>query len=571
MKKIPRFLVLPTLVALLALALACSNQADDGPSLSEGIESGAQAASGAAPTSIPVLPEVVTEFAAAQESINDDWDEFHVGFDRWRASLNACDRTAAATALRQFASDFAEITEQARDLPGTGIARELPDNVILAANGEEASLRMLRDKWQPGNPALLENAQTERGNAADLLRATAIEVDKLEELDKPEDQEIAEDFAEALTEVDEAWDAFINSYESLEDDHIDLTAAEIVTRLRELSNEHEVVLQGLVNLPSDKVTDPVQDPLVEAAEAEEEALGDLLDAMRRQARAEQEALEMEEGEMEGDSESENGENGPAMSAEEGAGPSGPTSEDGNGAPQGAARDNAPNSLELGETSGQNSPAAQGGVTTPVPPGLAFPGSGGSGGSGPPQQAETNGPENGSSSNGGADYSAHFDTFEETLDASRSIRKQAARDLEAIIEGVSEEDKEALAEFTGAFDDLVRNWDRFHARFDSWVRTEGDCDRSGVVSELNDFNQEFSALSNRVGDLSQVSYLRPSSDLLAEAAEREGAALRSLTGTWAPYENDVYRGFDDERANAANLRRLADRRTQELMERNGIQQ
>ena len=568
MKIIPRFLYLPTLVALLAFALACSNQADDGASQSAGPESQTRSAPSASPTAIPVSPEVVNEFAAAQESINDDWDEFHVDFDRWRASLNACDRTAAAAALRQFASDFAEITEQARDLPGTGIARELPDNVILAANNEEASLRMLRDKWQPGNPTLLENAQTERSNAADLLRATAIEVDKLEELDKPEDQEVAEDFSEALEPVDEAWDAFIDSYDALEDDHIDLTAAEIITRLRELANEHELVLQGLENLPSDKVTDPVQDPLIEAAEAEEEALGDLLDAMRREARAEQEDSDMDEGDSEGGSEAENGENGPAMSAEEGSESAETTSEGGNSPPQGSAQDNASGNLGLGDISDRNGPAAQEGASIPNLPVLGFTGSGGSGA---PQQAEANGPENGSSTNGGADYSAHFDTFEDTLDASRSVRKQAERDLETIIEGVSEEDKEALAEFTGAYDALIRNWDRFHSEFDEWVRTEGDCDRSDVVSELNDFNQQFTAISNRVRDLSQVSYLRPSSDLLAEAVEREGAALRSLSGAWAPYENDVYRGLDDERDNAANLRRLADRRTQELMERNGIQQ
>ena len=159
MKIIPRFVYLPALVALLAFALACTSQADDSASQSTEPDPRSGGAPSAAPTAIPISPEVVSDFVAAQKSINDDWDEFHVDFDQWRASLTACDRTAAAAALRQFASDFAEITEQARDLPGTGIARELPDNVILAANNEEASLRMLRDKWQPGNPALLENAR----------------------------------------------------------------------------------------------------------------------------------------------------------------------------------------------------------------------------------------------------------------------------------------------------------------------------------------------------------------------------------------------------------------------------
>ena len=191
---------------------------------------------------VPVSRDVVLEFASDQAAINEDWDQFHVDFDNWRARLSACDRTAALEALRAFAGDFSAITQQARDLPGKGIARELPDNAIKAANGEEAALRMLRDKWQPGNPALLENAQTERGTAADLLRATAIEVDKLEELDKPEDQAIAEDFAQALKPVEAAWETFYDNYEQLEDDHIDLAAPHIVTRLRALSEEHETVM-----------------------------------------------------------------------------------------------------------------------------------------------------------------------------------------------------------------------------------------------------------------------------------------------------------------------------------------
>ena len=116
-----------------------------------------------------------------------------------------------------------------------------------------------------------------------------------------------------------------------------------------------------------------------------------------------------------------------------------------------------------------------------------------------------------------------------------------------------------------------DWDDFHSDFDDWVRTEGDCNRASAISELGKYNQQFNELSGRVRELSQASYLRPSSDLLSEAVDREGAALRSLASTWAPYESDVYRGLDDERSNAAQLRRLADRRTQEVMERNGIQQ
>ena len=168
-----------------------------------------------------------------------------------------------------------------------------------------------------------------------------------------------------------------------------------------------------------------------------------------------------------------------------------------------------------------------------------------------------------------DHSEHFDAFDETLDSTRAIRRKADRDLEDLVEGFSENDREALADFVAAFGELMDDWDAFHSEFDSWNRTEGDCDRAGATSALQLYNQRFSEIASRVRGLSQVSYLRPSSDLLSEAVEREGAALRSLSNTWAPYESDVYRGMDEERANADKLRRLADRRVQELLERNGI--
>ena len=559
------------LVVSLAVATACTSQPDD--TTSETAPTNHPATAGqVAPTPIPVSVELVEKFAADQQAINEDWNKFHADFDRWRTGLTSCDRTAAQVALRGFASDFGEITEMARDIPGKGIARELPDNVIMAADMEEAALRLLRDDWQPGNPALLENAQTERSNAAALLRTTAIELDKLEEMDKPEDQELAKDFAGALEPVDEAWDTFYDSFAQLEDDHIDLTAAEIVTRLRVLVEEQETVLESLEDLPSDQVTDPVQDPLIEAAEAEAEALDDLLDAMRKAAKAESIG---KDGDGAGKTGTENGDDGSGGNgAMQKSGSDGATAGAGenNGAPQGSSQAEVPGDIDPGHIPGESGPVFQGGVGStpafpPIPPIRATQ---------TPEDAEMGSGSAGNepSSTGDADeadYSPHFEAFEETLDESKTIRKKAERDLETIIEGVSEEDREALADFTRGYDDLIEEWDSFHSAFDRWVRTEGNCDRADAIDQLNQFSQRFSALGGRVRELSQVFYLRPSSDLMTEAVSREGAALRSLASTWAPFENDVYRGLDEERYNAARLRRLADLRTQEVMERNGVSQ
>ena len=522
------------------------------------------------PRPVVISADVVSEFAASQAAINEDWDQFHVDFDRWRAGLIACDRTAAEAALRVFASDFGEITQQARQMPGKGIARNLPDDVISAATAEETSLRLLRDQWQPGDPTLLEETQSQRASAAALLRTTEIAIDELQEMDDPEDREIAKEFSAALEPVDEAWETFYDSYADLGDQYLDLTLDEIVSRLRVLADDQEEIVAAIRDIPSDKVTDPVQDPLIEAAELEEEALGDLLDAFRKAARAENAQESEENGENGSAASTANGENGEATESEGSEEPAATETEaetdTGNGPPQEPAGNAATNAVDLGQAPHRSGPNTQGGASGPpaMPPGATQ--------SAPPEPDSdpgTNGSANMDSED--MDYSVHFDTFEDVLDETRPVRRKAGRDLEDLLEGFSEQDREALADFTAAFASLMADWDDFHAEFDDWVRTEGDCNRASAVAELNDYNRQFSDLSSRVRELSQASYLRPSSDLLSEAVDREGAALRSLASTWAPYESDVYRGLDEERSNADKLRRLAARRTQELMERNGIQQ
>ncbi len=554
---------LPVLPFLLALAMACSTQA---PGVAPGPEaanspSAAVAADGASVEPAPVSADRVVEFAAQQQAINDDWDEFHADFDQWRTGMSACDRAAAEEALRVFASEFGNITRQARDLPGRSIARELPDEAIQAATAEETALRALRDHWQPGNPDLLEAVYVQRNDGAGLLRVTAIAVDKLEEMDKPEDKAAGQKLADALAPVDTAWDQFYASYEALESDQIDLTAAEIVTRIRLLVDEQQAVQNALEGIPSAGLTDPAQDVLnrlIDAADTEADGLDDLFEAMRKAAKAESSAAQNQAEEQddsdgsdssappEGDENGADGDSESSDSSDETA-PDNP----GSGMPGDFPPLTESGLLSPGSTAALLNLAASGQSPTGATPG---------GESGIPQSTPMP-----------PDYSEHFNQFENILADTRLIRKQSGRDLEGIIEGVSEEDLADLAEFTRAYGDLMQDWDDFHTDFDRWVRTEGDCDRAGAVAELNQFSQSFNALESRVLELSQISYLSPSSDLLAEASEREGAALRSLVSTWSPYLSDVYRGLDEERANAGKLRRLAARRTQELMERNGIQQ
>ena len=335
------------------------------------------------------------------------------------------------------------------------------------------------------------------------------------------------EFSEAFTPVDEAWGIFHDNYDNLLDQREELDAPETAGSLEELVAELEDILDDLDGLPTDEATDSILEDLTKAAEDELAELETLLAAYQDKAEEKEEAA--------------------TEKAKEEAG-----SEDG-------AKEAEKSDTGDGEKSENQSPADGGEKldVADVKEALDLPDA-------PEAAGDSKEPE-------GENDSALFEAMSEQVDDSNQVRKKSRRALEKLAEGLSEEDKASLVAFTAAFNRLTRNWDSFHDGYDDWVLTEGGCDQAAAAADLNRFGQQFGQLAAQVRGLSQASYLRPASDLLTEAADREEAALRTLRNTWAPYRNDVYRGLDQERANGDTLRRQAGRRTQELLERNGISQ
>lgn len=462
---------------------------------------------------VAVDRETLEAFAASQQAINMNWDQFHTEFDLWRTNLTSCDRGAAWTAFRDFAGDFSAITEEASDLPGSSITRELTYGAIDAAALEASALRRLRDNWQPGDVALLETVHAERNTAALQLRETADRLDELQDLDRPEERAAAEEFAEAFKPIDTEWDDFHSSYNELRRAQDDLPPEAVIDRLKTLVEYFELIIDLLQELPDDAATDEVAEDLVEAARDELNELDELLDAFQsldKQKTALEEAKALERAEAK---------------ANTGAEPEPPKPEP---------------TLQPPEPPEPPKPEP-----TPLPNATSTP---------PLLSPEDN--------------SDLFRGMDQQLEDSNQARKEARRTLETLIEGVSVEDLDALAAFATAFAQLRQNWAAFHRDYDAWGSDEGGCDRAAAAEALGRFDQIFSGLGARVRGLSQAPYLRPSSDLLAEAIEGEAAALRSLRSTWRPFDPDVYRELEQARADADNLRRLAGRRTQEALERFG---
>lgn len=503
----PAALILPVL--FLTACAAGSPAADPSAVTDPNPAAAAPPPAAAGSLTAAVDPEVLADFAAAQQAINADWDAFHTDFDAWRAGLTACDRSAVTAALREFAGDFGGITARARDLPSGGITRGLAYPVFDAAAIEGSLLRRYRDNWQPGNTALAEAVQSQRVQAARVLRDTADQLDELGERDDPDQRAAAQALAAALEPINTAWDAAHQDY------------ADLSRRQAEIAPVEEVSAQvsALIKLWNLDLIEPLQ-----KLESDDAAVADLADELLATAQYERDTLtELRDGIDFRAQE---------ISAAAAAGPSAEDLALIRELEQAAGIDGLPPDAAQ-ETDGTAEP-------TPEPPSEPEP----------------------------VDNSDLFYGMTAEVEATNQIRKENRRALDSLIEGFKESDRQALADFTAALARLQREWDAFHSDYDEWVSAAGGCDRAAAAQALAEFQQRFQQLGARVRGLSQASYLRPTSDLLTAAIDGEAAALRGLVTSWRPYAADVYRPLDRERSQAATLRRQADRRTQEALARFG---
>lgn len=495
----------PALVILSLFLLACTSETPaSAPNSGSANNRAAAAANSMAGMEVAVSPEAVAEFAAEQRQINEDWDQFHADFDRWRGGLTSCDRSAALAAFRGFAADANGITRQARNLPSSGLAKALADTTIDAVVLEDQALRQLRDGWQPGHIALLENVENGRNEAASALRSVEFDLEALVNTDV----QAAEEFAEAFDPIDELWEEFNDSYDALREEQDDMTPQQVVERMELLIADFQGVVDALDGLPSDPATRDLAKRLAETADDEAAGLNDVLEDLQAFVET-----------MGGESESAPT---PTPMPSESAGDEGASS----------------------EVKAQPTPTP---TPTPTPKPLFGP-----------------------SGNGGrtTDTSVFFIDLDDQVEQSKETLEEVAANLENLAEEISEEDMVFLAEFSAALAELKQERDALHQEYEEWIFTEGGCDRGAVAASLAQFSQRYNQLGAQVNGLSQASSLRPSSDLLVEAFEREEDALDSLIQIWEPYKTDIYGGIDRERANADKLRRLAGRRTQEVVERFG---
>ena len=267
--------LLPILALLLVALLACG---------------GGEAAT--PPATVPATPaveapraltaserEVIDQFSEDLQGIQTARDELYQGFDAWRAGLSECHPASAREEFQGFTAAMTGITQRTTKLPRTASTRELADLLIPAAEAEEAAFRQLRDRWQPGNVSLLEQAEL-LGNAA--VRAQKSAEDRALELQEEFEEGATEKEVAEMEEFSEVFDDLLDAWEDYHDSYIDLLKAESGMDTGERLAQYELLVQqfgGIVSLTSELTAPTGNEDIEEIVEQLQELAEDELEAL----------------------------------------------------------------------------------------------------------------------------------------------------------------------------------------------------------------------------------------------------------------------------------------------------
>ena len=422
----------------------------------------------------------------------------------------------------------------------------MSDQLIEAARQEEAALRRLRDTWRPGQPgpasepgaasssfggngssgesdkansagnavaaaALqpgFEGVAQARANALALRKSVADQLSDLQVMTGADAEDQVAAFVSAHGALGEQWDQFQADYDSFRAAQPGQTPEESLKRLNSLVGQHREIVLAQRALPSGANTRYVSDVLAEAVQDEDSALRRLRGSFQQEG--EGDAGEASSG---------------LFSGLFGLPPNGDKKEDG----------------ENGEGGMEASP-------TPEP----------KSGGGPAAEVSIQAADPGL-----------FDAFDEQLGLTNQARREAGLALAGAVSAASADSRAAVTSFTIGHDGLARSWDGFHGDYDSWMATEGGCDRAEVTAAIGGFALRMGEIAASARQLPKAAPLRPLGELTVEAAQREEEALRELRGGWSPFDASVYQGLDREITASGKMRRQVSLGILELLDRYGI--
>ena len=299
--------------SILLLAIGCGSAAPvaspslENPTQTPNIPATEAAKGPAAPVRIPTatpvpsqVSQTAQDFASGHLVINQEWDELHRDFDKWRQGLITCDSSSVQANLVRFSGNFAGTTETARSLSRHSAVRDLSDQLIKAAEREEEALRRLRDNWKPDsdeaepvdgsgasgagpedsgsgqtenqNQSVFEGAAVARSFASAIQKSVADQLSDLQEKTSPASESKVGEFSDAVKSASASWDRFHRDYDSFRTARSGLTPEQAERALGGLVDDFRAVVLAVRDLPSTSATDSVASLLAEAVEEEDLAL-----------------------------------------------------------------------------------------------------------------------------------------------------------------------------------------------------------------------------------------------------------------------------------------------------------
>ena len=492
----------------------------------------------------------VVDFSTQLQSIEGEWALFYEDFDTWMSDLTECLPSTAQERLREFGAAYTEVADAGRNLPRTATTNEPADLIAAAADQEESSFRHLRDRWQPGNVALFEAVEQARVGGAsaqnDVRDLVAAKQDELEE--GPSAAEVAEmeEFSDDFDEIADAWDDFHDDYAALAKRESRLESEVLLERYDELVDQFSAVVLSIEDLQPSDISDDLIDGLLDVAEAELDAVKFLAESVALELAEEEEE---EESEMPETEVSTSSVPAPGIQQPQRSQVSFPAQQSGQESAEGATE--APPEPAEGEPK-DDEPAME---EAPMP-GPAMPQE-------PERPTVVVGVEDGEDEEDGP---SPREQMLEALAMAETELLKVDLSIEEVVDDKSAEQLSDLGDFVVEFEDFVIEWNGFYEGFIDWRATNGGCDQVRVVAGLNEYSQRAAVLARTARGLPQTGLLLPVYVLVAEAAERDANAMRTLANTWTPFAVDSFRAVDEERVNSGRLRRQASIALEELQRR-----
>ncbi len=131
--------------------------------------------------------------------------------------------------------------------------------------------------------------------------------------------------------------------------------------------------------------------------------------------------------------------------------------------------------------------------------------------------------------------------------------------------VPEQAKELAQQFARDHGFIEKDWDNFHAEFDTWREGLTACDPSAAQQAFRGFASHFNDVNEETLSLSRPSSARGLADKLIEASQGEAAALRRLRDRWQPGDASLLEAVASKRVDSAAAQKGVEDKLTDLQE------